>query len=125
MPKEGEDNPRGTRKVKLLGSRDVPVIKRPTDNLEAYSLYLKGRHYMLQGKSSAFEKGLVCLRQALAIEPSFAEAHALISMIYTSQAFFGLAAPHAVIPAAAEAARKAVAIDGSKTMSGQETSCQR
>ena len=30
-------------KVKLLGAQEVPVIRRPTDNLEGYNLFLKGR----------------------------------------------------------------------------------
>ena len=29
-------------KVKLLGTADTPLVKRPTDNLEAYNLVLQG-----------------------------------------------------------------------------------
>ena len=32
-------------KVKLLGVADEPLVKRLTDNLEAYNLWLKGRYY--------------------------------------------------------------------------------
>ena len=32
-------------KVKLLGVVDEPLVARPTDNLEAYNLYLQGRYY--------------------------------------------------------------------------------
>ena len=35
-------------KVKLLGQEDVPVIERPTDNLEAYNLVLQGRYRFLK-----------------------------------------------------------------------------
>ena len=45
-------------KVKLLGGQEVPVITRPTDTLEAYNLYLKGRYYQLKLTGAALEKGL-------------------------------------------------------------------
>ena len=45
-------------KVKLLGEQQAPVIKRPTDNLEAYNLVLKGRHYFTKLTGTALEKSL-------------------------------------------------------------------
>ena len=59
-------------KVKLLGKQDVPVITRPTDNLEAYNLYLKGRYYLARFTEAALEKSLECFTQALALEPAYA-----------------------------------------------------
>ena len=35
-------------KVKLLGAADAPIVTRPTDNLEAYQLILKGRYHLLR-----------------------------------------------------------------------------
>ena len=97
-------------KVKLLGEQDVPVLKRPTDNLEAYNLVLKGRYYFTRLTGTAFEKGLECFIQALAIEPAYAQAHAGIALIQTFRAHL-VAVPQQVMPMAKEAALKALAID--------------
>ena len=92
-------------KVKLLGEQDVPVIKRPTDNLEAYHLVLKGRYHTLRLTGPALEKGLECFTQALAVEPAYAQAHAGIALVQTLRAYIS-AAPQQVMPQAKEAARK-------------------
>ena len=98
-------------KVKLLGEHDAPVIKRPTDNLEAYNLYLKGRYYSLKMTETGVEKGLECFHQAVEAEPTYAQAHALIGLLHAVRAVLSFAAPHQVMPMAKEAALKALAID--------------
>ena len=45
-------------KVKLLGEQETPIIKRPTDNLVAYNLVLKGRYYLPKVTGAALEKSL-------------------------------------------------------------------
>ena len=57
-----------------------PLVTRPTDNLEAYNLYLKGRHSYLKFTGTALEKGLECFTQALAVEPAYAQAHSGIAL---------------------------------------------
>ena len=98
-------------KVKLLGEQDVPVIKRPTESLEAYNLCLKGRYYLVRLAGPAFEKGLECFTQALALEPTYAQAHAGIAQVQAVRAVLSFAAPQTVMPGAKEAALKALAID--------------
>ena len=98
-------------KVKLLGEQVAPVIKRPTDNLEAYNLVLKGRYHMVRVTGAALEKSLECFTQALAVEPAYAEAHAGIGSVQAVRAVLSFAAPQQVMPMAKEAALKALAID--------------
>lgn len=47
-------------KVKLLGWEQAPAIKRPTDNLDAYNLVLKGRYYHHRVTGPGAEKALEC-----------------------------------------------------------------
>ena len=98
-------------RVKLLGEQDVPVIKRPTDNLEAYNLVLKGRYHALRVTGPALEKSLECFTQALAVDPAYAQAHAGIALVQTMRALLSFAAPQQVMPIAKEAALKALVID--------------
>ena len=98
-------------KVKLLGAADTPLVKRPTDNLEAYQLVLKGRYHALRVTGSALEKSLECFKQALAVDPGYAQAHAGLALVHVMRATLSLAAPHTVMPEAKDAALKALALD--------------
>ena len=94
-------------RVKLLGAQEAPLVKGSTDNLNAYTLVLQGRHHSTRLE---LEKSLECFTQALAAEPAYAEAHAGIALTHTLRAY-GAAAPQQIMPVAKEAARKALAID--------------
>ena len=98
-------------KVKFLEENDAPVIKRPTDNLEAYNLYLKGRYHFLRITGPAFKKSLECFNQALAVDPTYAQAHGGVAIVHTARGALSLAAPHDVMPNVEEAALKGLAID--------------
>ena len=100
-----------TLKVKLLGKPDAPMVTRPTDNLGAYNLCLKGRHFIWKMTSAAHEKSFECFNEALAVEPTYAQAHAGIALTHVIGAALSLAHPRQAIPMAKEAALKALAID--------------
>ena len=96
-------------KVKLLGEQQAPVIRRPTDNLEAYHLVLRARYYYV--RDTGLEKALECLTEALAVEPTYARAHAGFAQVQTLRAVLSFVRPRQVMPVAKEAALKALAID--------------
>ena len=98
-------------KVKLLGGADAPLVKRPTDNVEAYNLILQGRYHLLRATEAALEKSLACFTQALALEPTYALAQAGIATVHVFRGMVSLAAPHTVMPKAKEAALRALALD--------------
>ena len=98
-------------KVKLLGGADTPLVKRPTDNVEAYTLFLQGRHHLLRATEAALEKSLACFTQALALEPTYAQAQAGIAWVQAFRGMVSVAAPHTVMPEAKEAALRALALD--------------
>jgi tetratricopeptide (TPR) repeat protein len=93
-----------------------PLVKRPTENLEAYQLYLKGRYlanqyFSNQGRGVGLAKALECFQQALALDERFALAHAGVAEVDTLLAFLGLRPPKEVIPDAKAAAQRALAVD--------------
>ena len=98
-------------KVKLLEGADTPLVKRPTDNVEAYNLILQGRYHLVRTTEAALEKSLACFTQALALEATYAQAQAGIALVQVFRGMVSLAAPHTVMPEAKEAALRALALD--------------
>ena len=98
-------------KVKLLGDADAPLVKKPTDNLEAYNLVLQGRYLSGRATFRSLDKGLECFSQALTLEPTYAEAQAGIAIAHAVAALLSLVAPKTVAPKAKEAALKALELD--------------
>ena len=84
-------------RVKLLGDRPPSLVAIRTDNLEAYNLWLKGRHCARQLTATALETGLDYFARALEAEPRYAKAHAGIGEVHAMRANFGFAAPRQVI----------------------------
>src|SRR5262249_11901792 len=52
------------------------VVKRPTDNLEAYEWYLKGRQYWYQRSPAFMPIAIRWFEQAIALDPDYALAYA-------------------------------------------------
>jgi tetratricopeptide (TPR) repeat protein len=93
-----------------------PLVKRPTENMAAYQLYLKGRYlanqyFSNQRRGAGLAKALECYQQALALDERIALAHAGVAEVDTLLAFLGLRPPREVIPDAKAAAQRALAID--------------
>jgi len=92
------------------------LVKRPTENVEAYQLLLKGRYFANQYFSgqrnrAGLAKALECFQQALALDEHIALAHAGVAEVYTLLAFLGLRPPKEVMPDAKAAALRALEID--------------
>jgi hypothetical protein len=68
------------------------VAKRPTDNFEAYDLYVRGRALWNEHLNSAHAEAALdtvagMFRRAIALDPSFAAAHAALARVYVSRLF--------------------------------------
>ncbi|MBW1936541.1 MAG: protein kinase [Deltaproteobacteria bacterium] len=66
-------------KIKLLGEKKAKLVKRHTENPEAYNLYLKGR---FQYDKLAFEKAIDYFKKAVEIDPNYALAYAMLADCY-------------------------------------------
>lgn len=67
----------GKLKVHLAEGR--PLVKRHTENIEAYHLFLRGRHSVLRMTPDSLTKGREYLEQAIALDPDYALAYAGIA----------------------------------------------
>src|SRR4030095_4426181 len=75
-------------KVRLAGS-GAPAVKRVTDNIEAYNLYLKGRYYWERRNQQFLKVARDYFERAIAADPEYALAHAGIADCHTISALFG------------------------------------
>ncbi len=98
-------------KVKLLGKRKSAVLKRYTDNIKAYGLYLKGRFYYNKYTAEGWRTGIEYFKKAIAIEPQFAPAFTGIAVCLGALWYFGFSAPHEIVPKWKAAASRALEID--------------
>jgi serine/threonine-protein kinase len=99
----------GALRARLLQSGRDAAIKQPTDDLEAYGLYLKGRHFWNRRTEPDLRLAMEYFEQALARDPDFALAHAGIADTYALLGFYSAAPPGEVFPAAKRAAQQALA----------------
>jgi serine/threonine-protein kinase len=95
-------------KVKLLGADHKPVQAGGTNDARAYEAYLRGRYELNKGESQEFLRAaLAAFDEALALDPSFAQAHASRSSVLqalTRNAYIPFAEGFAQARAAAERA---------------------
>ncbi|MCA1634031.1 MAG: winged helix-turn-helix domain-containing protein [Acidobacteria bacterium] len=86
------------------------LTKRHTENVEAYQSYLKGRFHWNKRGPQDLQKAIEHFKQAIALDPSYALAHAGLADAYTLLANAGSPAQE-IMPKALEAAQKAVSLD--------------
>ena len=98
-------------KVKLLGDEQAVVVKRHTENVEAYQLYLKGRHHWHKWNAAEFAKARECIERALALDPEYALAYYGLADVYLASAAIGLLPYKELLPQAKDALTRALTID--------------
>jgi serine/threonine-protein kinase len=98
-------------KVKLLGEEKAAVLKRYTDNPEAYELFLKGRYHYHAYTGEGWKKAVEFFEQAVEREPEYAPAHGGIAACLIYSWFFGALTTDEAIPKWRAAATRALEID--------------
>jgi serine/threonine-protein kinase len=98
-------------KLKLLGQAAGPLVKSPTDDFEAYTLYLKGRLLWNRRSDDALRHGLAFFQQALARDPNYPLAHVGLADSYVLLGFYTALAPSDAFPRAKAAAETALRLD--------------
>jgi serine/threonine protein kinase/Tfp pilus assembly protein PilF len=99
-----------TLKLKLSGQ---PLLNRPTADLEAYNLYLRGRHLSARLNPESVRVAREYFEQALARDSKYALAYAGVGYLLVIEAVWGRAAPCDILPDAKRALEKALELDGS------------
>ena len=98
-------------KVRLGAPPTGPLPRRGTDNPDAQRAYLEGRHHMLQLTADSMARGLACYQRAITLDPNYANAYAGLAEHHYYLAFYSQMRPSEVLPAALDAAERAVEID--------------
>lgn len=97
-------------KITLFDSDKAVICKTPTENKEAYDLFLRGRyHYNQRGPSIA--KALEYFQLAATIDPGFALAYSGIADCYSLLGFYCIISPHVAMPKATQNAKRAIELD--------------
>ncbi|MEO8585144.1 MAG: CDC27 family protein, partial [Acidobacteriota bacterium] len=68
-------------RVTLSPQEEAALAAKPTENLQAYDLYLRGKSYARRLTRQDFEFALQMFENAVALDPDFALAHAAIANV--------------------------------------------
>ena len=99
--------------IKALDRDQAPQVRRSTENMEVYNLYLEALHHFRAETSSGMEKSIALLERAIDLEPDFAPGHAHLPPCYSTLGGHGYTPIGEVLPKAEEEASKALALDDS------------
>jgi adenylate cyclase len=69
-----------------IKAHDEVLVKAPTQNMEAYNLYLKGLHFYHKITPADAKRAITCFEEAISLAPDFANAYAMAAATY---AFLG------------------------------------
>ena len=109
-----------TLQAKLTGSEQRAIAARPTENTEAYQLYLKGRFFWNKRTGQNLNKASDYFNQAIATDPKYALAYVGLADSYVLMPLYGAGAPRDWYPKAKAAAKEALELDD--TLSEAHTS---
>ncbi|MFI5185730.1 MAG: adenylate/guanylate cyclase domain-containing protein [Chitinophagales bacterium] len=98
-------------KIKLLAEEKEVVLKRYTDNTEAYELYLRGRSFITEFSAEPIFKALKYFEAAIKIEPEYALAYTGIAYCYLILWFFNHLPPQESLPGMLKAAGRSLELD--------------
>jgi serine/threonine protein kinase/Tfp pilus assembly protein PilF len=98
-------------KLRLLGEKEAPFIRRYTENLEAYSLYLKGLYHWNRRTGKDLSKAIEFYESAIREDPNYALAYIGLADSYSLLTLYSDARPQESFPKAKAAAIKALDLD--------------
>jgi serine/threonine protein kinase/Flp pilus assembly protein TadD len=94
-----------------VSQTSVRLVRRYTDNVEAYNLYLQGRHYWSKRLVGLMWKGIECFKQAIALDPSYAIAYTGLVESYYVLGVYGIVPPSEVREILRTCVTKAMELD--------------
>jgi TolB-like protein/class 3 adenylate cyclase/Tfp pilus assembly protein PilF len=88
-----------------------PIVKPPTESIEAYNLYLKGRYYWNKSNPEDIKKAVRSFEDAIRLDPAFASPYCALSYCYSFLGSTGLMPPSEAYPKAKDYTLKAIELD--------------
>ncbi|NIO29785.1 MAG: protein kinase [Candidatus Latescibacteria bacterium] len=98
-------------KVKLWRGEKTAILKRYTDNLEAYNLYLKGIYFSRMYTAERFREAIEYFERALDKDPNYALAYYGLAEVFYTMSYWGNVAPNKAYPTAKAYVKKALELD--------------
>lgn len=95
-------------KIQLSGEEQARLTHRPTDNIQAYQLYLRGNYHLYKYTSDDLKEAFRNFNEAIALDPTYALAYAGLANAYGISSSFGI---ESAAGQAEVAALKAVELD--------------
>jgi len=100
----------GKLRLQLTHAEKKRLVKRHTEDAEAYRLYLQGRHHWNRWTEEGFYKAIGYFQQAIAKDPSYALAHDGVADCYVLLGWNSYLRPKDAFPKAKAAAMAALEI---------------
>ena len=97
--------------TELTVDEHARLRKEPTSNVEAYKLFLQGRHWYVKYTTAGMHEAISYFERAIALDPEYAMAYANMAIAYTEIAEIGAVPPSEAYPRARAAAAKALDLD--------------
>jgi eukaryotic-like serine/threonine-protein kinase len=98
-------------RIELVAGQEYMLVKRYTQNPDAYSLYMEGRLEWNKRTEPGLKRAIELYQDAIAKDPKFALAYAGIADAYSFLGRMSLAPPQEVYPKARETAETALEMD--------------
>ncbi|MBI4720941.1 MAG: protein kinase [Chitinivibrionia bacterium] len=98
-------------RVSLLGEESAAMKKRPTENLDAFNLYLMGRYWWNKRTERSYRQALEFFQQAIGEDPSYALAYVGVADCYNLLGWYGHLSPREAFSKSRDAAKQAIRID--------------
>src|SRR5262245_2648986 len=102
-----------TLKLQLTLQEQGHVVRKHTDNLEAYDYFLRGVEYFWRTTPEATAQARQLFEKALALDPQYAEAYAWLSYTYWQEWVLRWNADPQTLEQASELVQQALALDDS------------
>ena len=100
-------------RLQLTGEETRRFNKHSTENPDAYDAYMKGRYFWNKRTESGLNKGLDYFRQAIKLDPNFADAYVGVADTYATLGLYSVLPPKRAFPTAKDAATRALQMDDS------------
>ncbi len=97
--------------VKLRADQKERLLKRYTENVEAYEYYLKGRYFWNGRYAGGLQKALEFFNLAIGKDPLHAPSYAGVADSFSILGMYGLVQPKVAFAKAKESLRRALEID--------------
>jgi TolB-like protein/tetratricopeptide (TPR) repeat protein len=98
-------------RLRMTGEAENRLVKRHTENIEAYQLYVRARRWCEKRSAEGFKRGVEYLNQAIQLDPDYAPAHAELAQCISVPSYYGSVDPKVAYPRARACALRALEID--------------